>query len=258
MNWVGFTVTEKQGKRASHIEAYLRRYLSVRPMPARDQDGDEPTLHRGESSGDDEPNIDAKVEGTDAFIDAQEAHGVEREESETEQDDDDDTGEEAEAVEVEHDEDGDSNTGEESDGDATEDEDAEEEEDDEEMKETGGDRPVEDGGPPPEEGGVNGAAVALQVSAENAENAKNSEEAHRTIAAEHGGPPAIDGRGDSSSNQTEHRIGGLSCKKYGGPSERIAEKMVYWKDIPTDSELVSPLKQDGATRYMTFERKYSM
>ena len=57
MNWVGFTVTERQGKRASHIEAYLRRYLSVGPsISTRNRGGDALTSHRGPNSiGDDEP-----------------------------------------------------------------------------------------------------------------------------------------------------------------------------------------------------------
>ena len=54
----------------------------------------------------------------------------------------------------------------------------------------------------------------------------------------------------------QHEISGLTCDAYGGPSDEIASQMVYWSDIPSDSNHVSPFqKKDGKTgvQYMTFE-----
>lgn len=50
-------------------------------------------------------------------------------------------------------------------------------------------------------------------------------------------------------------IGSLECTKYGGPvSKEAAEEMVYWHDIPSDQQFVSPMKKPGARRqYLTFE-----
>ena len=52
-----------------------------------------------------------------------------------------------------------------------------------------------------------------------------------------------------------HTLAGLSCAKYGGPSDEVAKEMVYWSDIPSDSQFVSPFKKEGGgeTKYMTFE-----
>ena len=252
MNWIGFTVTEKQGKRASHIEAYLRRYLSVGPsISTRNRGGDAPASHRGpDSIGDDEPDVWEMSESGQDGDDDDDDYNIEEGEELVESEYDDNTEDEDDVEESE----GNGTEGEGEQEDEEEEEEngnASENEDDENNADTDGpSRPVEDGGPPPDEdgGGGNRAAAVLPDSDEN------SDEARRPMAIEHGGPPAIDGRRTSSLNHTEHRIGGLSCKKYGGPSDRIAKEMVYWKDIPTDSQLISPLKgADGATRYMTFE-----
>lgn len=52
-----------------------------------------------------------------------------------------------------------------------------------------------------------------------------------------------------------HTLAGLSCTKYGGPTDEVAKEMVYWSDIPSDSQFVSPFKKEGGgeTKYMTFE-----
>ena len=51
-----------------------------------------------------------------------------------------------------------------------------------------------------------------------------------------------------------HRVAGLSCDQYGGPSEEIAAEMVYWRDIPQDAEFVSPHAKYGQSpKYLTFE-----
>lgn len=51
-----------------------------------------------------------------------------------------------------------------------------------------------------------------------------------------------------------HRVAGLNCDKYGGPSEDIAAEMVYWQDIPRDAKYESPYANYGKSpKYLTFE-----
>jgi hypothetical protein len=51
-----------------------------------------------------------------------------------------------------------------------------------------------------------------------------------------------------------HKVAGLKCDAYGGPSEEDAAEMVYWQDIEMDAKFVSPLKASGPkTKYLTFE-----
>ena len=65
---------------------------------------------------------------------------------------------------------------------------------------------------------------------------------------------AKDERETTSNNIGDgHTLGGLSCAKHGGPSDEVASEMVYWSDIPSDSQFVSPFKKEGETKYMTFE-----
>jgi hypothetical protein len=60
---------------------------------------------------------------------------------------------------------------------------------------------------------------------------------------------------EDSSNQHLHRLAGLKCDKYGGPSEEAAQEMVYWEDIPSDDKYLSPFHNRGSqpAQYMTFE-----
>jgi len=52
----------------------------------------------------------------------------------------------------------------------------------------------------------------------------------------------------------DHRVAGLNCERYGGPSEKIAAEMIYWEDIPRDAQFVSPYATYGKTpKYLTFE-----
>lgn len=46
---------------------------------------------------------------------------------------------------------------------------------------------------------------------------------------------------------------GLSCDKYGGPSQDIAAEMVYWQGSHLDAKYVSPFLTRGPTKYLTFE-----
>lgn len=50
-----------------------------------------------------------------------------------------------------------------------------------------------------------------------------------------------------------HEISGLRCEPYGGPSPEIANEMVYWSDIPSDSKVKSPFRDETNTKYLTFE-----
>jgi len=50
-----------------------------------------------------------------------------------------------------------------------------------------------------------------------------------------------------------HKIAGLNCDPWGGPPNEIAEEMVYWQDIPSDAHYVSPFREPGVTKYLTFE-----
>jgi hypothetical protein len=63
---------------------------------------------------------------------------------------------------------------------------------------------------------------------------------------------------DASNNQTNtYRrplAAGLSCAKYGGPADEVASEMVYWKDIPSDANFLSPFHKTGPdVKYLTFE-----
>jgi len=48
-----------------------------------------------------------------------------------------------------------------------------------------------------------------------------------------------------------HAIAGLSCKDHGGPDDEIASEMVFWSDIPSDSDYKSPFYDPE--KYITFE-----
>jgi hypothetical protein len=51
--------------------------------------------------------------------------------------------------------------------------------------------------------------------------------------------------------KAEHRVAGLSCGRYGGPSDDVASEMVYWRDIRSDESYSSPLAVQDT--YLTFE-----
>jgi hypothetical protein len=56
-------------------------------------------------------------------------------------------------------------------------------------------------------------------------------------------------------SQPTSKLAGLNCDAYGGPEPEVAAEMVYWSDIPSDSEFVSPFhaKHGQHKRYLTFE-----
>ena len=51
--------------------------------------------------------------------------------------------------------------------------------------------------------------------------------------------------------EAPHKLAGLDCSSYGGPSNEIAKEMVYWSDIPSDNLHVSPFYD--SQKFMTFE-----
>ena len=53
--------------------------------------------------------------------------------------------------------------------------------------------------------------------------------------------------------QEQHSLAGLSCDKFGGPTKDILSHvdMIYWNDIPEDSEYKSPFYDED--KYLTFE-----
>jgi hypothetical protein len=59
---------------------------------------------------------------------------------------------------------------------------------------------------------------------------------------------------DRSSSSTT-KVAQLNCEKWGGPSNDLAQEMVYWEDISSDEHFVSPFfdQRGGETKYMTFE-----
>lgn len=66
--------------------------------------------------------------------------------------------------------------------------------------------------------------------------------------------PVASPNDENEVDATSHRIAGLNCEKYGGPSKEIASEMVYWRDIPKDAAFVSPFANYGASpKYLTFE-----
>jgi hypothetical protein len=59
-------------------------------------------------------------------------------------------------------------------------------------------------------------------------------------------------------NVQDNRLAGLNCDRWGGPSNDLAEEMVYWEDIPSDSQFISPFhKNEGPTQYFTFEADFA-
>ena len=59
---------------------------------------------------------------------------------------------------------------------------------------------------------------------------------------------------EEEEGSNHHKVAGLSCVEYGGPSDEAAAEMVYWRDIPSDATFTSPYKAVGpSTKYLTFE-----
>jgi GDP-fucose protein O-fucosyltransferase len=105
---------------------------------------------------------------------------------------------------------------------------------------------------------VLGAAVALFLSSNDTLN--------RPLLLLEASPPAsapqTDNEEEDGDDDDVHRVAGLSCDKYGGPStEAAVQEMVYWHDIPSDAKFQSPYTKASSTSdqedeeelYLTFE-----
>lgn len=62
-----------------------------------------------------------------------------------------------------------------------------------------------------------------------------------------------DSGSSSHNNHVLHDVAGLDCSAHGGPSNDLAQEMVYWRDLPKDSAFVSPFHDKQTRRYLTFE-----
>lgn len=58
---------------------------------------------------------------------------------------------------------------------------------------------------------------------------------------------------DIDSSDENYRVAGLSCARHGGPDDATAAEMIYWEDIPTDADFVSPLQSPKTEQWLVFE-----
>jgi hypothetical protein len=52
-------------------------------------------------------------------------------------------------------------------------------------------------------------------------------------------------------SEGHHPVAGLNCADHGGPSNEVAEEMIFWSDIKADSDYRSPFYDEE--KYITFE-----
>lgn len=102
--------------------------------------------------------------------------------------------------------------------------------------------------------------LAMQKNNNNNKNNKrkmSAEEMEEELIQNQGGWEDPEGKPDEVGKRQPHvtSLAGLRCEKYGGPSTKEAEEMVYWRDIPSDELFESPLKAKKGQRrqYLTFE-----
>lgn len=92
---------------------------------------------------------------------------------------------------------------------------------------------------------------------EMVENSKHKHHPHKGTTEKIEGQAPLTKNSHSSTN--DHSLGNLKCALYGGPDDEIAQReMMYWSDIQSDSEYISPFKRNNdakglPTQYMTFE-----
>ncbi|KAL7544286.1 hypothetical protein ACHAWF_007679 [Thalassiosira exigua] len=74
--------------------------------------------------------------------------------------------------------------------------------------------------------------------------------------------PLLGGRSERLGGESDpHPVAHLSCHDHGGPSNReIVDSMVFWSDVPSDADYLSPMHplrdpntDDNEERYLTFE-----
>jgi hypothetical protein len=88
-------------------------------------------------------------------------------------------------------------------------------------------------------------------------NGAIDEEENHEVVDDKDLPSSDTGRDNDITNtdSSHHRVAGLSCEAYGGPSddEQATREMVYWRDIPEDADFESPLKHESNEQFLTFE-----
>lgn len=98
--------------------------------------------------------------------------------------------------------------------------------------------------------------LAMQRNSNN-KRKMSAEEMEEELIQNQGGWEDPEGKPDEVGKRQPHvtSLAGLRCEKYGGPSTKEAEEMVYWRDIPSDELFESPLKaKKGQLRqYLAFE-----
>jgi len=68
-----------------------------------------------------------------------------------------------------------------------------------------------------------------------------------------GGDPRHRPNDADSTTPADFQLAGLSCERFGGPPDELAQEMVYWEDIPSDAAYRSPFQAKDRVQYLTFE-----
>ena len=91
-------------------------------------------------------------------------------------------------------------------------------------------------------GGDAGGLKAKGIVENGSEKAqKQNDEAVQTKSKDEEAEKSLSNANDA---HAAHKIANLSCEAYGGPSNKDAEEMVYWEDIPRDALHMSPFHMD--------------
>jgi hypothetical protein len=56
-----------------------------------------------------------------------------------------------------------------------------------------------------------------------------------------------------NSTPSLHHSANIFCDAYGGPANEVAAEMIYWRNVPSDANLVSPYKKKNENQYLSFE-----
>jgi hypothetical protein len=92
--------------------------------------------------------------------------------------------------------------------------------------------------------------MKIKAALKNDQVVKEEEEEEEEQQQDHGGDHPLE------IHQGDPVLHELNCDKYGGPAAEFAQEMVYWSDIPSDADYISPFHLGGTkgeTKYMTFE-----
>lgn len=72
--------------------------------------------------------------------------------------------------------------------------------------------------------------------------------------------PAAIGGADASIKKSVNgrKLGNVQCEKHGGADQKVVEDMVYWYDVPSDSDYVNPFQkrniEKGQEQFFIFEK----